>query len=81
MGWDPLHLGIIFCVNLIVGYITPPFGVNLFTASSTAGVPFSGVVKGVIPYLLVSIVVVILLAFVPDIVLFLPRFVASLKVS
>lgn len=80
MGWDPLHLGIIFCVNLIVGYITPPFGVNLFTVSSTTRVPFAEVVKGVFPYLIVSLAIVFLLAFVPDIILFLPRFVASLKV-
>ena len=79
MGWDPLHLGIVFCVNLIVGYITPPFGVNLFTASSTAGVPFAGVLKGVIPYLIASIIIVLILAFFPNIILFLPRLVASLK--
>lgn len=77
MGWDPLHLGIIFCVNLIVGYITPPFGVNLFTAASTAGVPFAGVLKGVIPYLLASVAIVLILAFIPDIILFLPRLISG----
>lgn len=77
MGLDPLHLGIIFCVNLVVGYITPPFGMNLFTASSTAEVPFTGVLKGVVPYIIVSVIVVFILAFVPEIVLFLPRLMNS----
>lgn len=77
MGWDPLHLGVIFCVNLIIGYITPPFGVNLFTASSTTGVPFAELIKGVFPYIVVAIAMVLLLAFVPDIILFLPRIVSS----
>ncbi len=77
MGWDPLHLGVIFCTNLIIGYITPPFGVNLFTASSTTGVPFAELIKGVLPYLVVAISMVLLLAFVPDIILFLPRIVSS----
>lgn len=79
MGWDPLHLGIVFCTNLIIGYITPPFGVNLFTASSTSGVPFAGVLKGVIPYLVASVIIVLILAFIPDIIMFLPRLVASLS--
>lgn len=77
MGWDPLHLGVIFCTNLIIGYITPPFGVNLFTASSTTGVPFAELIKGVLPYIVVAISMVLLLAFVPDIILFLPRIVSS----
>ena len=73
LGWEPLHLGVIFCINLIIGYITPPFGVNLFTATSTANVPFADVVKGVWPYIIAAVAIVMLLAFVPEIILFLPR--------
>ena len=37
LGVDPLHLGCLFCINLIVGFVTPPFGINLYTAVSTTG--------------------------------------------
>lgn len=72
LGVDPLHLGVLFCVNLIVGFITPPFGVNLFTAVSTAEVSYSQAVKGVMPFLITAIISVVIFAFVPQIVLFLP---------
>ncbi len=40
LGLDPLHLGLLFVINLVFGFITPPFGVNIFTASSITGLPF-----------------------------------------
>ncbi len=73
LGVDPLHLGIVFCINLCVGYITPPFGMNLFTASSTTGEGFVSVTKGVLPYMLAAMVFVVILAFLPKVTLFLPR--------
>lgn len=74
LGIDPLHLGVIFCVTLVVGFITPPFGINLFTAVSTTGVKYTDVVKGVLPYMIAAMIMCIIMAFVPDIVLLLPRF-------
>lgn len=75
LGIDPLHLGVIYCINLCVGYITPPFGINLFTAVSTANVPFTGVVKGIIPFIIVIIAVVMIMAFVPATTLWLPSII------
>lgn len=75
LGIDSLHLGVVFCIALVVGFITPPFGVNLFTAAGVAKVSFTDVVKGVLPYLLAAMAFVILLAFVPGIVLWLPSIV------
>lgn len=72
LGVDPLHLGVIYCINLVVGFITPPFGINLFTAASTAGVSFAQVVKGIMPYLITEIVCVFILAFCEPLVLWLP---------
>lgn len=72
MGIDPMHLGILFSVTLIVGFITPPFGLNLFTSAATSEVSFSDVVKGVLPYLVAALVAVLLIAFVPQISLTLP---------
>lgn len=72
LGVDPLHMSILFCVNLIVGFITPPFGVNLFTAVSVTGLSYSEVVKGVIPYMLVMMLAVLLITFIPAIATWLP---------
>lgn len=72
LGINELHLGVVFCIALVVGFITPPFGVNLFTATGVAHVSFTDVVKGVFPYLIVSMIIVVILAFVPDIILWLP---------
>lgn len=76
LGIDPLHLGIVFCINLCVGYITPPFGMNLFTACSTTGESFASVVKGVFPFMVVAMIYVLLLAFFPQITLLLPNMMA-----
>lgn len=73
LGIDPLHLGIIFCINLCVGYITPPFGMNLFTAVSTTGESFSNVTKGVFPFMAAAMIYVLILAFLPQVTLFLPN--------
>lgn len=72
LGLDPLHLGVLFVVNLVIGYVTPPFGYNLFTATSISGEPFSEVVKGVLPFLLVEVICVLIISFVPEIVTWLP---------
>lgn len=65
LGFDPLHLGLVFVIALVVGYITPPFGVNLFTVCSTTGESYTDVVKGLVPYILAVIVTVILIAAFP----------------
>lgn len=71
LGIDPVHLGAVFCVCLVVGFITPPFGLNLFTAASTADTTFSEVVKGVWPFLIASAIAVVIIAFVPQVSLLL----------
>lgn len=73
LGMSDLHLSIVFSVALVVGMVTPPFGLNLFTACATTGQTFMQVVKGMIPYLAALIVAVILVAFIPELALFLPE--------
>lgn len=75
LGVNPLHLGVIYCINLVVGFITPPFGINLFTAASTAGVTFAQVVKGILPYLIAAIACVMVLAYCEPLVAFLPNLI------
>ena len=72
-GMNELHLGVLFCITLTVGFVTPPFGINLFTAVSTTGEPYSSVVKGVIPFMIVMMVCVTICAYVPQIITFLPN--------
>jgi tripartite ATP-independent transporter DctM subunit len=64
-GIDKVHLGIIFIVNLEVGYITPPVGLNLFLASFRFKKPFMDICRYVSPFLLVRIVVVLLVTYMP----------------
>lgn len=73
LGCDPLHLAVVFCIALVIGFITPPFGVNLFTAVSTTDTPYAEVVKGVAPFIVAGILCVLLFAFVPQIITFLPN--------
>lgn len=75
LGLDPLHLGMIFVINLVIGYVTPPFGYNLFTAQSITGLKFNDIVRGVMPFLIIELVSVFLFAFIPNIILSVPNMI------
>lgn len=77
LGLDSLHLGVVFCVNLIVGFITPPYGINLFTVCSVTKTPFNDVVKGVLPYVVAELLCVLLFTFCPFFTTWLPSIVAA----
>ncbi len=70
-GIDPVHLGVVIVCNLTIGLASPPFGLNLFVASSTADVPVMTIGKRVIPMILMFILALALITFVPGISLFL----------
>ncbi|MFO0635464.1 MAG: TRAP transporter large permease [Nannocystaceae bacterium] len=67
LGIDPVHLGIIFIVNLEIGYLTPPIGLNLFVASSVFGKPLGEVIKSVVPFILVLLVGLGIVTYVPTV--------------
>lgn len=73
VGVDPVHLGIITTLNAAIGMFTPPFGLNLFVAGSVTGLPFSRIVKGVLPFIFVSLVALAIVTLVPEISLWLPN--------
>ena len=73
-GLNELHLGVLFCITLTVGFVTPPFGINLFTAVSTTGESYSSVVKGVIPFMIIMCLCVLVCAFVSPLITFLPNY-------
>jgi C4-dicarboxylate transporter DctM subunit len=69
-GINPIHFGIIMIVNLEIGYLTPPVGVNLFVASSIFKVPLGQVIKAVAPIVAVFLVCLGIITSVPEIALF-----------
>ena len=73
MGINPLHIAVIICINLVIGLATPPFGITLFITSPLAEVRLEDTVKEALPFIIVDIAVLLLITFVPDIPLFLPR--------
>ena len=64
-GIDPVHLGIIFIINLEVGFLTPPVGLNLFLASYRFKKPFVEICRHVLPFLAIQFAVVLLVTYVP----------------
>ena len=72
-GVDPLHLGIIFLVNLELGYLTPPVGMNLFLASYRFDRPMATVWQSIVPFLIVRFVAVLLITYIPLLSTTMPR--------
>jgi len=64
-GLDPIHFGIIFIVNLQIGYITPPIGLNLFVASSVFNRPVAQVIRATFPFALILLVALVIITYVP----------------
>ena len=74
LGIDPVHLGIIFVLNMEIGLITPPVGLNLFVTAGIANMTLENVVRAAMPWLLVLVVALIVVTYVPAISLALPDF-------
>ena len=64
-GIDPIHLGLIIVVNGALGMFTPPFGFNLFVASGVANMPINRIVPGLMPFVWISVLIVLLVTYVP----------------
>lgn len=75
LGVDPIHFGVLFVVTAEIGFLTPPFGANLFVGMKIAGISLEDISKSVLPFVLTYIIVLIILVFFPEISLFLPRLV------
>jgi C4-dicarboxylate transporter DctM subunit len=74
LGIDPIHLGIIMVVNMEVGMITPPVGLNLFVLVGITDMSLLEVVKTIVPWLLILLTFLFIITYVPQISLFLPNF-------
>ena len=73
LGIDPIHLGIIMVVNMEIGMITPPVGLNLFVTSGVAGMPMMRVVRAALPFLGVLFVFLIMVTYIPFLSTWLPN--------
>ncbi|HAQ40421.1 MAG TPA: C4-dicarboxylate ABC transporter permease [Clostridiales bacterium] len=73
LGYDPVALGVVMTVNLAIGMITPPVGVNLYVACGVSKISLANISRSVVPYLVASLIVLFLITYVPEIILFLPN--------
>jgi tripartite ATP-independent transporter DctM subunit len=71
-GIDPVHLGIIFVINMEVGFLTPPVGMNLFLATYRFKKPFLEICRYVVPFLLVQLLIVLLVTYIPALSTWIP---------
>jgi len=75
VGIDPVHFGVVVTMNLMIGILTPPFGVALFTVAKVGRIPFEVLAREIMPFLPGLILVLLLLTIFPSLSMFLPRMV------
>ena len=73
LGVDPVHFGVVAVFNIMLGLVTPPYGLLLFMMTKIANVSLAGLVREVLPFLAVMIGALALITLFPDLVLALPR--------
>ena len=73
LGIDLVHFGVVVVVNIMLGLITPPYGLLLFIMTNISGAPLRHIVRDTLPFLFAMLVVLALITFVPETVLWLPR--------
>ncbi len=73
LGIDPVHFGVVIVVNMMIGLITPPYGVLLFVINGLTGIPLRDMVREIWPFMLVLIAALLVMVLVPETVLWLPQ--------
>lgn len=71
-GIDPIHFGVVICLNATIGLLTPPVGAGLFIASSVGEVKLETLIRSIVPFLAVSLIVLAIITYIPQITLWLP---------
>ena len=72
-GIDPIHLGIIMVINMEIGMVTPPVGLNLFVTAGVANMALEDVVRAALPWLLILLSFLLIVTYIPAISLALPN--------
>lgn len=78
LGIDPIHLGIIMVVNMEIGMLTPPVGLNLFVAAGITGNSIGWVIRACLPWLCLLLIFLVIITYIPQVSLFLPEFLDKL---
>lgn len=73
LGLDLVHFGVVVTVNIMIGLVTPPYGVLLFVMSGLTGIPLKNIIREIWPFIAVLVAALAFMIFVPDSVLWLPR--------
>ena len=73
LGINPIHLGIVFTVNLAIGMFTPPFGLNLFVMQSIFKKSMEAIVESVWPFIILYLLVLIIITYFPQLYVWLPQ--------
>jgi len=73
LGIDLVHFGVIAVFNIMIGLITPPYGLLLFIISAISGAPLRAIVRDTMPFVLAMVVALAIITFIPETVLWLPR--------
>ena len=79
VGVDPVHFGVIMILNLGIGLITPPVGTVLYIGSAVSGISIERLSKSLLPFYLVMLLVLIIVTYVPDVVMFFPNLLMPVK--
>tara|TARA_B100000925_G_C21895033_1_gene424597 strand:+ start:220 stop:894 length:675 start_codon:yes stop_codon:yes gene_type:complete len=74
LGVDPIHFGVVMVLNLMIGMITPPIGLNLFVMNAISGVGVIDIFKAAVPYFIILVGVLILVTYVPELSTTLPNY-------
>lgn len=72
IGMDPIHFGLVYCLLITVGLVTPPVGMTLFVTSNVSGISLSKTCKAVLPFAAAAMLITIALAYLPQVVMWLP---------
>jgi TRAP-type C4-dicarboxylate transport system permease large subunit len=73
LGIDLVHFGVVVVVNIMIGLLTPPYGLLLFVLANMTKQPLGAIVREALPFILMSILVLAIITVVPDSILWLPR--------
>ena len=76
-NFDPVHFGLLMCLNLSIGLLTPPVGTVLYTTASATGVKADRMIKSIWPWVLALTAVLMIITYIPDTVMWLPRLLAK----
>lgn len=72
LGIDPIHFAIIIVLNIEIAMLTPPVGLNLFVLSGVSGAPVSSVIRGIFPFLMLMVLLMIAVTLIPELAISLP---------